>query len=106
MNRGNLLLTNAFKFRPVFLLLATLLAISPQLGVFGQGGMSVADSAMIQEENGQADSTQAVQESAPTAEEPGAEETMGLDARIDKAFKPLADWWGGLIFTTVPIGDV
>ena len=105
MNRGNLLI-NAFKFRPFFLLLAFVLAISPQLGVFGTGGMQVANSAMLQEEQVQVDPAEAAQEPAQTADVAEVAATMGLDARIDKAFKPLADWWGGLIFTTVPIGDV
>ena len=30
-------------------------------------------------------------------------EDKGLDQIIDEAFKPIADWWGGLIGTAVPI---
>lgn len=37
-----------------------------------------------------------------TAPEEKEEETKGLDQRIDEAFKPVSDWWGGLVLTPVP----
>ena len=29
----------------------------------------------------------------------------GLDEQIDEAFKPIAEWWEGLVFTTIPVGE-
>ncbi|MBT8272487.1 MAG: alanine:cation symporter family protein [Bacteroidia bacterium] len=33
------------------------------------------------------------------------EAEKGLDERVNDAFMPVADWWEGLVLTTVPIGD-
>jgi AGCS family alanine or glycine:cation symporter len=33
-----------------------------------------------------------------------ANEALGIDEQIDRAFRPVADWWGGLVTTPVPIG--
>ena len=38
------------------------------------------------------------------SEDDASEEAIGLDQRIDQAFRPIADWWGGLVTTPVPIG--
>ncbi|MCA9262539.1 MAG: alanine:cation symporter family protein, partial [Planctomycetales bacterium] len=40
-------------------------------------------------------------DSGEAADEVAAE---GLDQRIDRAFRPVADWWGGLVLTPVPVG--
>ncbi len=30
---------------------------------------------------------------------------LGLDERINNAFMPIADWWEGLVLTSVPLGE-
>ena len=42
---------------------------------------------------------------AETAVANDAEEAVGLDQAIDNAFKPVADWWGGIIFTEITLGE-
>lgn len=32
------------------------------------------------------------------------EEALGLDQRIDKAFKPVSDWWGSVVLYAIPVG--
>ena len=37
-------------------------------------------------------------------ENPGEAAEKGIDEKIDEAFKPISDWWGGLVTTPVPVG--
>ena len=93
MNHGNLQL---FKFRPGFLLLAFVLAISPQLGIFGTGAMQVAHSAV--QDDSQNDT-------AADAQAPPAEEKLGLDQQIDKMFGNATGWFVKGIFYAIPITE-
>lgn len=34
-----------------------------------------------------------------------AQESKGLDERIDEWFSPFADWWENIVFTSIPVGD-
>ncbi len=52
----------------------------------------------------EAPNTEKEDEGTEKAGEKPAEE-LGLDARIDKTFKPVADWWGGVIFTPIKFGS-
>jgi AGCS family alanine or glycine:cation symporter len=40
------------------------------------------------------------------AAEPAADAEMGLDQQIDQYFKPVADWWGSIVFYPVTIPGV
>ena len=41
-------------------------------------------------------------ESAAPEKKKKDEPAKGLDERIDEAFKPVSDWWGGLVLTPIP----
>ena len=102
MNHGNLL-TNAFKFSRGFFLVAFALAISSQLGVFGTFGMPAAEAAVLLAAQDEPNAAAEPVAAEPAAAEP-TDQTVGLDAQIDKAFKPWADEWGKIVFVPVTIG--
>ncbi len=92
--------SRAKTFRPMILLIAMALALSPQLGVFGFSATGTVLAAPAQEAQDQPDAAP----EAGAAPAVAADQAIGLDAKIDQAFKPLADAWGGIVFTPVTIG--
>ena len=65
----------------------------------GESVEAESDDAAVATDGEVADETKA---DAPDAK---AEKAVGLDERIDKAFKPIADFWGGIVFYPARFGS-
>lgn len=90
-------------FRAIVLLtLAVLIGVSAMNVASGSGGKKTALQEQPTQENQNA-TGQATEENTVNDAPPVAEEAKGLDKKIDEAFKPVADWWEGLILYPVPI---
>ncbi len=89
--------------RSMLFVFAFLLVVSSPVEMFG--GMPAALSAIAQADSSddQDDSQLSTPAVEPNQEQP-QDVAVGLDAQIDKAFKPLADAWGGFVFTPINIG--
>ncbi|MDG1875535.1 MAG: alanine/glycine:cation symporter family protein [Mariniblastus sp.] len=92
------ILRNSFAYRNIVILLV--LGISVANPVSWTLSSTVAAAT---QDNATAQTTTADVE-APAAETEPVEK--GLDQIIDETFKPISDWWGGKVFTSVSIGGM
>ena len=81
--------------------LAALLAIF----LFSGFASDLPASAVRFEEQPASSDDSADEEKPASATEDSEEKPLGLDAQINKKFKPIADFWGGLVFTPIKFGS-
>ena len=90
-------------FRAVVLLtLAVLIGVSAMNVASGSGGKKTALQEQPTQENQNATGQASGEKTAKEA--PPAEKVEGIDQKIDKAFKPIATFWEGLVLTPITWG--
>ena len=96
-------------YRLAFILVVMLLSAGVTANHAGAQELPETTTAAGDNDDRQSDPTQEDAPQESTALEENAEQTepeskeLGLDQRIDKYFKPIADYWGGIVFFPVTV---